>query len=63
MLKGKMDFRIGNDRKSMIARCCCDTRQRRATKSLTRAPKVVDIFAPRREDFLTSEVPPYMRDP
>ena len=35
MLKGRMDFRIGNDRRSMIAgRCCSDSRQYRARRFL-----------------------------
>ena len=63
MLKGKMDFRIGNDRRSMVAGdVAVQYPVTLSTKeSFQQDTEVVDIFAPPREDFLTSDVPPYMR--
>jgi quercetin dioxygenase-like cupin family protein len=64
MLKGKMDFRIGNERRSMIAGDVAvipgDTEHEGFFSEDT---EVVDIFAPPREDFLAGGTPSYMRAP
>src|SRR6476659_744647 len=62
MLKGKMDFRIGNDRRSMVAGDVAVIPGNVEHEGIfPEDTEVVDIFAPPREDFLTSDVPPYMR--
>jgi quercetin dioxygenase-like cupin family protein len=62
MLKGKMDFRIGNDRRSMVAGDVAVIPGHVEHEGIfPEDTEVVDIFAPPREDFLTSDVPPYMR--
>jgi quercetin dioxygenase-like cupin family protein len=64
MLKGKMDFRIGNERRSMIAGDVAvipgDVEHEGFFSEDT---EVVDIFAPPREDFLAGGTPSYMRAP
>ena len=62
MLKGKMDFRIGNDRRSMVAGDVAVIPGNVEHEGIfPEDTEVVDIFAPPREDFLTGDVPPYMR--
>ena len=62
MLKGKMDFRIGNDRKSMVSGDVAVIPGNIEHEGIfPEDTEVIDIFAPPREDFLTSDVPPYMR--
>lgn len=62
MLKGKMDFRIGSDRRSMlggdVAVIPGNTEHEGHFPEET---EVVDIFVPPREDFLSGGVPSYMR--
>jgi quercetin dioxygenase-like cupin family protein len=62
MLKGQMDFRIGNERRSMVAGDVAvipgDTEHE---GSFPEDTEVVDIFAPPREDFLAGGTPAYMR--
>lgn len=61
-LKGKMDFRIGNDRRSIVAGDVAVIPGNVEHEGIfPEDTEVVDIFAPPREDFLTSDVPPYMR--
>ena len=64
MLKGKMDFRIGNERRSMIGGDVAvipgDIEHEGFFSEDT---EVVDIFAPPREDFLAGGTPSYMRAP
>jgi quercetin dioxygenase-like cupin family protein len=64
MLKGKMDFRIGNERRSMIAGDVAvipaDVEHEGFFSEDT---EVVDVFAPPREDFLAGGTPSYMRAP
>ena len=62
MLKGKMDFRIGNDRRSMVAGDVAVIPGNVEHEGIfPEDTEVVDIFAPPREDFLAGGVPPYMR--
>jgi quercetin dioxygenase-like cupin family protein len=62
MLKGKMDFRIGNDRRSMVAGDVAVIPGNVEHEGIfPEDTEVVDIFAPPREDFLTGDVPSYMR--
>ena len=64
MLKGKMDFRIGNERRSMIGGDVAvipgDIEHEGFFSEDT---EVVDVFAPPREDFLAGATPSYMRAP
>jgi quercetin dioxygenase-like cupin family protein len=64
MLKGRMDFRIGNHRRSMVAGDVAvipgDTEHEGIFPEET---EVVDVFASPREDFLAGGVPLYMRSP
>jgi quercetin dioxygenase-like cupin family protein len=61
MLKGRMDFRIGNDQRSMIAGDIAvipgDTEHEGYFPEDT---EVVDVFAPPRADFAGGGTPPYM---
>ena len=62
MLKGKMDFRIGSDRRSMVAGDVAVIPGNVEHEGIfPEDTEVIDIFAPPRKDFLTSDVPPYMR--
>jgi len=64
MLKGRMDFRLGSERRSMVAGDVAvipgDVEHEGFCAEDTEA---VDIFAPPREDFLAGGTPPYMREP
>jgi quercetin dioxygenase-like cupin family protein len=64
MLKGRMDFQIGNDRRSMragdVAVIPGDTEHEGFFPEDT---EVVDVFSPPREDFLAGGTPSYMRTP
>jgi quercetin dioxygenase-like cupin family protein len=64
MIKGKMDFRIGNEQRSMsagdIAVIPGGTEHE---GSFPEDTEVVDIFSPPREDFLAGGTPSYMRTP
>ena len=62
MLKGRMDFRLGNERRTCgpgdVAVIPGGVEHEAWFPEDT---EVVDVFAPRREEFLTGEVPAYMR--
>jgi quercetin dioxygenase-like cupin family protein len=64
MLRGRMDFRIGNERRSMsagdIAVISGETEHEGFFPEDT---EVVDVFSPPREDFLAGGTPSYMRTP
>lgn len=64
MLKGRMDFRIGNERRAMTAGDVAvipgDTEHEGFFPEDT---EVVDVFSPPREDFLAGGTPSYMRTP
>ena len=56
-----MDFRIGSDRRSMIAGgVAVIPGNTEHEGSFPEDTEVVDIFVPPREDFLSCGVPPYM---
>jgi len=63
MLKGRMDFRIGEARRSMVAGDVAvipaDVEHEGFFPEDT---EVVDIFAPPRQDFLAGGTPAYMRE-
>jgi unsaturated pyranuronate lyase len=63
MLKGKMDFRIGDERRVMgpgeVAVVPGGVEHEAWFPEDT---EVIDVFAPRREDFLAGGVPPYMSE-
>jgi quercetin dioxygenase-like cupin family protein len=62
MLKGRMDFRLGNEKRSCgpgdVAVIPGGVEHEAWFPEDT---EVVDIFAPPREDFLTGDAPAYMR--
>ena len=62
MLKGRMELRIGDDKRAMgpgdIAVIPGGVNHE---AWFPEATEVVDIFAPPREDFLTGEIPAYMK--
>ncbi len=62
MLTGRMDFRIGNEKRAMgpgdVAVIPGGVEHEGFFPEDT---EVIDVFAPPREDFLTGEVPAYMR--
>ena len=64
MLKGRMDFRIGHERRAMTAGDVAvipgDTEHEGFFPEDT---EVVDVFSPPREDFLAGGTPSYMRTP
>lgn len=62
VLSGRMDIRIGNDRRSCppgVLGVIPGGVEHEAW--FPEDTEVVDVFAPRREDFLTGEAPAYMR--
>ncbi len=62
MLKGKMDFRIGNERRSMVAGDVAVIPGGVEHEGFfVEDTEVVDLFAPPREDFLKGGTPPYMK--
>ena len=64
MLKGRMDFRIGGERRSMAAgNVAVIPGGIEHEGSFPEDTEVVDIFAPPREDFLAGGTPSYMRAP
>jgi quercetin dioxygenase-like cupin family protein len=64
MLKGKMDFRIGDDRRSMVPGDVAVIPGNTEHEDIfPKETEVAEIFAPPREDFLTGGVPLYMRSP
>jgi len=64
MLKGKMDFRIGSDQRSMIeGDVAVISGNVEHEAFFPEDTEVVDVFAPPREDFLAGGTPSYMRTP
>jgi quercetin dioxygenase-like cupin family protein len=64
MLKGRMDFRIGNERRSMVAGDIAVIPGGVEHEGFfPEDTEVVDIFAPPREDFIAGGTPAYMRVP
>jgi quercetin dioxygenase-like cupin family protein len=64
MLKGRMDFRMGNERRSMIGGDVAVIAGNVEHEGFfPEDTEVVDFFAPPREDFLTEDAPSYMREP
>lgn len=62
MLKGKMDFRIGNERRSMVAGDVAVIPGGVEHEGFfVEDTEVVDLFAPPREDFLKGGTPAYMK--
>jgi quercetin dioxygenase-like cupin family protein len=62
MLKGKMDFRIGDERRSMGAGDVAVIPSGVEHEGFfTEDTEVVDMFAPPREDFLSGGTPDYMK--
>ena len=63
MLKGKMDFRIGRERRVMQAGDVVVIPGGVEHEGLfPEDTEVVDVFAPPREDFLAGGPPPYMKE-
>jgi quercetin dioxygenase-like cupin family protein len=64
ILRGRMDFRMGNERRSMIGGDVAVIAGNVEHEGFfPEDTEVVDIFAPPREDFLSGDAPPYMRGP
>jgi quercetin dioxygenase-like cupin family protein len=64
MLNGRMEFRIGSDRRSMIAGDVAVIPGNVEHEGFfPEDTEVVDVFAPPREDFLAGATPSYMRAP
>jgi quercetin dioxygenase-like cupin family protein len=64
MIAGKMDFRIGSDSRAMAAGDVAVVPSNVEHEGVfPEDAEVVDIFSPRREDFLVGGVPTYMRTP
>jgi quercetin dioxygenase-like cupin family protein len=62
MLKGRMEFRIGEERRSMTAGDVAVIPAHIEHEGFfTEDTEVVDVFAPPREDFLAGGTPSYMR--
>ena len=62
MLKGRMDFRIGEERRSMTAGDVAVVPSGVEHEGFfPEDTEVVDVFAPPREDFLAGGTPDYMR--
>jgi quercetin dioxygenase-like cupin family protein len=62
MISGRMDFRIGNEKRSMVAGDTAIVPG--GVEHEGHFPEdtvVIDFFAPPREDFLAGGPPPYMR--
>ena len=62
LLNGKMEFRIGDERRVNESRRSGGDPSSVEHEGWCREDKVVDIFAPPREDFLTGGTPTYMRE-
>lgn len=62
MLKGRMDFRIGNEKRSMVAGDVAVIPGGVEHEGFfPEDTEVIDVFAPPREDFLAGGPPPYMQ--
>ena len=63
MLKGRMDFRIGDERRSMVAGDVAVVPAGVEHEGyFPEDTEVVDVFAPPREDFVAGGTPAYMRE-
>jgi quercetin dioxygenase-like cupin family protein len=63
VLKGRMDFRIGDERRSMVAGdVAVIPGGVEHEGTFPEDTEVVDMFAPPREDFLAGGLPSYMRE-
>jgi quercetin dioxygenase-like cupin family protein len=63
MISGRMDFRIGNEKRSMKAGDVAVIPGGIEHEGFfPEDTEVIDFFAPPREDFLTGGTPPYMKD-
>ena len=63
MLKGRMDFRIGEEKRSMVAGDVAVIPSGVEHEGFfPEDTEVVDMFAPPREDFLAGGPPAYMRE-
>lgn len=63
LLKGKMDFRLGDERSTMEPGEVVVIPSGAKHEALfPQDTEVVDIFVPPREDFLVGGPPPYMRE-
>ena len=63
MLKGRMDFRIGDEKRSMVAGDVAVIPSGVEHEGyFPEYTEVVDIFAPPREDFIAGGPPAYMRE-
>jgi quercetin dioxygenase-like cupin family protein len=63
MLKGRMDFRIGDQRRSMVAgEVAVVPGGVEHEGFFPEDTEVIDVFAPAREDFLAGGPPPYMAE-
>jgi quercetin dioxygenase-like cupin family protein len=62
VLKGRMDFRLGDERRSCVAGDIGVIPGGVEHEAwFPEDTEVVDVFAPRRDDFLGTDVPEYMR--
>ncbi|MBV9347449.1 MAG: cupin domain-containing protein [Pseudolabrys sp.] len=62
MLSGKMDFRIGDDKRTMVAGDVAVVPGGVEHEGyFPEDTEVIDVFAPPREDFLKGGPPPYMK--
>ena len=63
MLRGRMDFRMGNERRSMIEGDVAVIAGNVEHEGFfPEDTEVIDFFAPPREDFLSGGAPSYMRE-
>jgi hypothetical protein len=63
MLKGKMEFRLGLNSGSMARATSWLFREVRNTRhGSAKTPRVIDFFAPPRDDFLVGGKPAYMSE-
>ena len=64
MLSGRMDFRLGDQRRTCVAGDVAVIPGGVEHEAwFPEDTEVIDVFSPPREDFLTNEVPAYMRQP
>jgi quercetin dioxygenase-like cupin family protein len=62
MIKGKMEFRLGDERRSCVPGDLAVIPGGVEHEAwFPEDTEVIDVFAPPREDFLTTDVPAYMR--
>jgi len=64
VISGRMDFRLGNERRMCVAGDIGVIPGGVEHEAwFPEDTEVIDVFAPRRDDFLTGETPAYMRQP